>query len=60
MTLLKENNDFLRNCLNLYCKNIYSVFFSETTTCFEAIVELTTARNTEAVAAKKTHKEIIR
>ena len=50
----------LRSSLNLYCKNVYSVFFSETTKRFAAIVELTMARNDEEVAAKKTHKQIIR
>ena len=49
-----------RNCLNLYCEIVYSVFLSETTTWFAAIVELTTERNTEEVVAKKTHKQIIR
>ena len=59
-TVKEDTVGLLRNCLNLYCENVYSVFLSETTNRFAAIVELTTARNGEEVAAKKTHKQISR
>lgn len=56
---MKKQFLVFRACLNLYCKNVYSLFLSEKSQNFAAIAGSYREKFNEFAAIKK-HKQIIR